>query len=189
MKSLILGSASPRRKQIIRFLGVDFRIHPSNFDESLVEFDGSPKDYVLELASRKLQTLIANFPSETILTADTVVFHKNEVFEKPCSIDHAREMLLKLQGTKHYVMTAVAVYKEGKTLTDFASTEIELIPLSKKDIDAYFEKVNPLDKAGAYAIQDEGCVIVKEIKGCYYNVVGLPIQTTKNLLNAIGYLV
>lgn len=186
MKELILGSQSPRRREILNFFSIPFIQVTPDFDETLVPFRGNPAAFVCEVAREKALSLHASYPDHPILTADTVVTMDGRLFLKPESPEEAFGMLKKLSGKKHSVFTGVCV-KFGKQIkVDAEEALVEFHPLSDSEIRAYHECFHPFDKAGAYAIQRGGSVIVKRIEGCYYNIMGLPLNTTRSLLAEIG---
>lgn len=183
---LILGSTSPRRKEILSYFNIPFRQESPDFDESQVLFQGDPAAFVQEVAKRKAQCLASRFPREPILTADTTVYQGGRIFLKPESMEEAETMLAELAGKEHRVYTGVAIAKGGELFTDAAETAVEFHELTQDQIRAYHRCNGPLDKAGAYAIQKGGSLIVKRIEGCYYNIMGLPLQPAYRLLLKVG---
>jgi len=183
---IILGSESPRRKEILSFFSLPFQQIASEFDENSVFFKGDPKLYAIELAKLKASTLAENHPNEIILTADTVVFCEGRLFNKPKSAEEAFEFLSFLSGKWHSVFTALAVINNHKKFSDVEETRILFHSLSPKQIFSYHDKIFFLDKAGGYAIQGTGSIIISRIEGCYYNVMGLPINTCQKLLLNVG---
>jgi septum formation protein len=183
---IILGSQSPRRKEILDFFSLPFRQISPQFDETQVAFHKDPIVFVKEVAERKALCLIERFPHTPIITADTIVFCKERLFLKPETIDEARSMLSELSGKEHEVYTGICVAQGSKYFSDFAKTVVEFHELTEAQIDAYHRYVHPLDKAGSYAIQKGGSLIVKRIDGCYYNIMGLPLQPLRRLLLNVG---
>lgn len=183
---LILGSQSPRRKEILSFFAIPFVQIPSAFDEDSIAFRGNPAQYAEELALKKAQAIARTFPADVILTADTVVYFENNIYNKPKDPEEAFEMLKKLSGQWHHVFTAVTVLKSGVPYSGCEETKILFHSLTDEQIHLYHQSCEFLDKAGAYAIQQAGSIPIARINGCYYNVMGLPINTTKELLYKAG---
>lgn len=177
---LILASASPRRAELLRQLGMDFQVVPSAaeeiFDEQL-----SPLELCQLNAHRKARAVAKKHPDALVLGADTLVFLGNEIMGKPASVAEARRMLGRLQGRTHQVVTGVSLIHLRAYCERIcaASTDVTFHPLTARQINLYLSQINPLDKAGAYAIQEHGDMIVSEIFGSYSNVVGLPIEMLK----------
>lgn len=184
---LILASASPRRAEILRGAQIPFEVQPASIDESLLP-DESPRDYVRRLALAKAKAaaeLVREHDSDVVfLGADTVVAIGGEIFGKPASKDDARRMLRRLSGVTHSVHTGIALYRPVGQVGRVAdeTTRVAFIPLSESEIDAYVETGEPMDKAGAYAVQGIGGRYVSRIEGCYFNVVGLPLARLWSLL-------
>ncbi|HVU08912.1 MAG TPA: Maf family protein [Verrucomicrobiae bacterium] len=182
---LILASASPRRAELLRQLKLDFQIIPGDaaevFDKQL-----SPRELCQLNAHRKARAIAKKIPDALILGADTLVFLKNEIFGKPHDLIHARKMLSQLQGRTHQVVTGVSLihlrtYRERLFAV---GTDVIFRALTAAQIDDYLATMNPLDKAGAYAIQENGDKIIAEIAGSFSNVVGLPLEKLKEELDA-----
>lgn len=183
---IILGSNSPRRREILNFFSIPFTQASPDFDEALVLFQGDPQAYAKETAVRKAQSLIDRFPNDVILTADTVVYRNGRVFLKPESLEEAHGMLRELSGKDHQVFTAVTVAHKNKLFSDVEESRVFFHELTEPQIRTYHNHFLPLDKAGGYAIQKGGSLIVKRIEGCYYNIMGLPIHTVRRLLLNAG---
>lgn len=186
MFQLILGSQSPRRREILHFFSIPFQQVSPPFDESKVPFQGDPSAFVTEIARCKAESLAGQYPDVPILTADTTVYLEGRVFLKPESMEEAREMLQKLQGKAHEVYTGVCVRLGNESWEGVERSRVEFVSLAEEQIWAYQRAISPLDKAGGYAIQGCGGLIVKRIEGCYYNILGLPLQTTCQLLAQVG---
>ncbi len=184
--SIILGSNSPRRREILNFFSIPFVQTNPDFDEAQVVFQGDPAAYASETAHRKALSLLPRYPDEVILTADTVVYMDNRVFLKPESLEEAHTMLKELSGKEHQVFTGVCVAKKNRCFVEAEKTSVFFHELTEPQIDAYHNHFHPLDKAGGYAIQKGGSLIVKRIEGCYYNIMGLPIHTVRRLLLKAG---
>jgi septum formation protein len=174
---LILASASPRRAELLRQLKLDFRTIPSAATEIL---DGqlSPFEVCQLNARRKARAVAKKNPDSLVLGADTLVFLDGEIMGKPADIGDAQRMLTQLQGRTHQVVTGISlIHLRAHRERLFAvSTDVKFHPLDAGQIRDYLAKVNPLDKAGAYAIQEHGDKIIAEISGSYSNVVGLPVE-------------
>lgn len=183
---LILGSSSDRRREILSYFTVRFRQVSPPFDESIVRYFGDPIAYVTTLALEKAHSLKSQFPSDIILTADTIVTIDSKILGKPKDRSHALEMLTALSGRWHTVYTGVAVIGPHITLSETESTHVHINELQPYELEHYLDGIVTHDKAGSYAVQHAGCLIVKEIKGCYYNAMGLPINTTNRLLQKAG---
>ena len=174
---LVLCSASPRRKELLEQTGLKFRIEHAPFDES---FNPAlpPHEIVLALCRNKAQAsshLLKN-ESSILITADTIVYLQGEVLNKPADRQQAEEMLQKLSGNTHQVLTGVCLKSKAKETAFFSETMVSLYELSKEEIGYYCDTFKPFDKAGAYGIQEWiGSVGVSGIRGCFNNVVGLPV--------------
>lgn len=184
---VVLASASPRRKQLLEQLGLTFLVQPSAVDEGAVSVQQPPAEYVRTLALHKARDIARHQPdsASVVIGADTVVVYDNRILNKPSSADEARTMLQTLSGRTHTVYTGVALVAGGATqeLTAVQSTEVTFRELTEREITAYIATGSPLDKAGAYGIQDDfGAVFVEKIQGCYYNVVGLPLSLLYTML-------
>lgn len=185
-KKIILGSGSPRRKEILQFFTLPFTQVSPDIDEESVPFQGDPIAYGETIALAKGEALVPNYPNALILTADTVVYLEGRVFLKPANREEAFHMLRALAGKEHQVFTAVCVMDNGKPWISTEETRVTLTPLTDAQIEAFIDAFKPFDKAGSYAIQKGGSLIVKRIEGCYYNVMGLPVQTLGRQLRKAG---
>lgn len=183
---LILGSTSPRRKEILNYFSLNFEQISPNFDETSIPFQGDPVAYVKELAVGKALSLSHLYPDALILSADTIVYKTGKVYGKPGSLEEAFQSLNELQGNWHSVFSGVATCKNGKLLTDAEETKVLFNTLTETQIRRYLEALHWADKAGGYAIQLAGSLIVQKIEGCYYNVMGLPINAVNKLLKEEG---
>ncbi len=186
--TFILASNSPRRRELLTMLGIDFKVIVSNCDEDI---DGvlSPADTVKELALRKAQAVAENYGGEgnyVILGSDTVVSIDGKILGKPHSEAEAREMLETLSGREHSVFTGVALSGRFngkiKIAADTVETKVRFGHMTEGEIEYYVGSGEPMDKAGAYGIQGIGGFFVEAIDGDYYNVVGLPIFRMKEML-------
>jgi septum formation protein len=182
MDSLILGSISPRRKEIMGYFDIPFEQVAPYFDEESAPFFGNPIDYVITLSKGKAQSLHQLHPKGLLLTADTIVFYNGKIFGKPKDPEEAFANLSELVGKWHSVYTGVTVMKDGKEFSQAEETKVLFNHLTPEQIQNYQKKLHLADKAGGYAIQMAGGLIVRKIEGCYYNVMGLPINTVRRLL-------
>jgi len=183
---LILGSNSPRRREILNFFSIPFKQESPDFDEAQVIFQDDPAAFAAEVAHRKALCLTEKFPNDVILTADTIVYRQNRLFLKPETMEEAHGMLRELSGKDHQVFTGVCVAKKNDCFIDAEETRVFFHDLTEPQIRSYHNHFLPLDKAGGYAIQKGGSLIVKRIEGCYYNIMGLPIHTVRRLLLKAG---
>ncbi|MBS0606015.1 MAG: septum formation protein Maf [Verrucomicrobia bacterium] len=183
---IILGSQSPRRKEILSYFTLSFEQVPSHFDEDTVLFSGDPIQYSLELAQKKSDELSKRFSSDMIITADTVVYFNGKIYNKPKDLEEAHRMMRELSGNWHYVYTAVSIRQGNIHLAETEETKIRLHELTPEQIHQYHSHCSPLDKAAGYAIQKSGSIIVDRIEGCYYNVMGFPVNTLRKLLSQMG---
>jgi len=191
MTHLILGSGSPRRKEILDYFSLPFEQKTSNYDEESLSFDGNPLNYVSNLAHGKLIEIKKANPDAIILTADTVVFCEGKVYNKPKTEDEAFKALTELSGKWHSVFTAVCLYsgdrlEEPQIFQAVEETRVLFNALTPNEIRHYHSKIHWTDKAGGYAIQMGAGLIVNKIDGCFYNVMGLPINTVRRLLKNIN---
>jgi septum formation protein len=180
---LILASASPRRAELLRQLKLEFEVVPSDAKE-VIDENLSPLELCQLNAHRKARTVAKKIPDALVLGADTLVFLDHKIFGKPADKAQARDMLLQLQGRTHQVVTGVSlIHLRTHAEKIFAvSTDVMFRALTPEQIDEYLTKINPLDKAGAYAIQENGELIVSEISGSFSNVVGLPVEKVESEL-------
>jgi septum formation protein len=185
---LVLASASPRRRELLAALGVEFTVAPAAVDETAAVAGRTPHDAVLAAALAKVRTAAARHPGATVLAADTIVVADGAVFGKPADVGEARRMLLALRGGRHEVLTAVAARVDVDETHAVVTTEVHMRPYAHAEIDAYVRSGAPLDKAGAYGIQDEPFAPVAGLSGCWCSVVGLPLWTALRLLARCGRL-
>ena len=183
MKKLVLASRSPRRRHLLKALGVHFIAAESGFHE-IDHADGTPGQHVQDNALGKARAIASQYNNALVIGADTVVVYRQRVLGKPKNMAEAMEYLLLLQGKTHAVYTGLALIdtKENITVVDFEKTLVTMRSLNEKEIRAYLSRIKPLDKAGAYAIQGAGAIIVEKISGCYYNVVGFPLAKLEEML-------
>ncbi|MCS7153353.1 MAG: Maf family protein [Bacteroidia bacterium] len=174
---VILVSASPRRKALLELLGWQIELRPAAVEETLVE-GISPSQQAMVLALRKLSTALPTLQKgEVAIAADTIVYHAGQILGKPRDIEEARHFLYRLSGQWHIVYTGVAVGTVERSWSFYEETAVRFHSLSKELVESYLQRTPPLDKAGAYGAQDLiGLVGIAEIRGDFYNVMGLPVQ-------------
>ncbi|HEX9705575.1 MAG TPA: nucleoside triphosphate pyrophosphatase [Gemmatimonadales bacterium] len=184
-RPIVLASGSPRRRQLLEMLRIPFRVIPPDVDEH-VRPGESPDHYVTRLSRAKAEAVVARAPGELILAADTTVVLDGAVFEKPTSPAHAVEMLSRLQGRTHEVMTAVAVARDGDIAQALDVSRVTVRPADEATLAAYVATGEPLDKAGAYAIQGLGAPLIERVEGDFFGVMGLPLRLALDLLARFG---
>jgi septum formation protein len=174
--SIILASGSPRRRELLADLGLDFEIHPSEMDEPSPLPNEIPLEYVKKMAKMKTMDVAAQYAGKTVLGADTIVVLENRIMGKPSDKLDALKMLSALSGQTHQVITGFClVLPDGNTILNAVSTDVDMRLSSETELKGYIETDEPMDKAGAYAIQGIGTFLVTGIRGSYTNVVGLPV--------------
>lgn len=175
-KPLILASASPRRQGYFQDLGLEYRVHPADIDEELLP-EEKPQDFVRRMAAEKAALVMELYPGSWIVAADTVVNLAGSVLGKPKDGTDAVSMLMQLSGKEHWVQTGIclACRQEGIVAVQSVHTRVVFSPFSERTARAYVATGEPLDKAGSYGIQGQGAFLVKEVRGSYSNVVGLPL--------------
>lgn len=181
----ILASQSPRRRELLSMLGLTFEIITADIDETM-DSTLSVEDAVAQVCRRKAEAVGKDHPDRLIVSADTIVVVEDTILGKPHSEEEAFRMLKSLSGRSHTVMTAFCLYKNGKAQTHVEKTNLRFKPLSDEEIMAYIATGSPMDKAGAYGIQDGAAVFVESLEGDYYNVVGLPLCSLVKYLRAAG---
>ena len=184
--NLILASGSPRRRELLERIGLRFTVQAADVDERLLP-GLSAGEQVMRLSRRKAEAVAAGQPQEAvILSADTVVVLDGAILGKPADAAEAKEMLSALSGRSHLVLTGVTVRRGENEQTHCEETEVRFRPLSETEIDAYIATGEPMDKAGAYGIQGYASVFVEKIVGDYFNVVGLPLCASAQMLRRAG---
>ncbi len=179
--AIILASASPRRRELLKFITEDFTVKVSDAQE-VTDPALSAEETVKSLAVIKGEAVAEGFPADTVISADTIVVLDGKILGKPKNEEDAFRMLSSLSGRTHEVFTGVCVLHGSKKLVFAERTEVSFYPLSEDEIRAYIATGEPADKAGAYGIQGKGCTLVKAISGDYNNVVGLPVAGLNRLL-------
>ena len=176
---IILASASPRRKELIAYIGENVTIRPADCDETLPENTGAREavEYLSKIKNDAVQKI--SDKNALIISADTVVAVDNKILGKPADKEDARRMMRLLSGKTHQVYTGVTISKGGKEITFSEKTDVVFYELKENEIEEYISTSEPYDKAGGYAIQGKAGLLVKGINGDYYNVVGLPVARLK----------
>lgn len=176
---IILASGSPRRKELLELIGAEFKIITSNKEESFTSTD--PEEVVKELSKMKAEDVAAGVPGPAvILGADTVVAHNGNILGKPKDKEDAIRMITSFEGDDHHVYTGVCIVRKEadgsvKTISFAEGTRVTVYPMTAEEIERYVDSGEPMDKAGAYAIQGLFAPYIKGIEGDYYNIVGFPI--------------
>ena len=185
MTPIILASGSPRRKELLGLMGIPFEVVSLNTDESC---DGDPSERVCLLAQRKAEDAQKLYPDRLILAADTLVARSGQVLGKPSSFEEAVKMLLSLSNGWHEVYTGVCIKDSisGRISIAYDRTQVRFSTLDEQTASAYVKTGEPMDKAGAYAIQGRGGVFVEEIRGSSSNVIGLPMALVRKMLQEFG---
>lgn len=179
---IILASGSPRRQELLARMGVEFKVQVQEFEEkSEAE---NPRDYAMDIARQKAMLAKQSAtPQDIVIAADTVVCMGNCIMGKPKTCEDAAQMLAKLSGKTHHVITGVCIASAGYEKNWFSETSVEFFNLTDTEIAKYIKSGEPMDKAGAYGIQGLGAYFVKKIDGDFYNVMGLPIAEVCRALN------
>ncbi len=173
-KKIILASQSPRRIELLRSVGLDFDIYPSNIEEKIGP-GMSPREYVEHNASKKGNWVAEHTSYDMIIAADTVVTLDGRIFEKPDNRKQARDMLEQLSNKTHQVITGFSLLTPKQQIIDHEITDVTFYDLSQEEIEMYLRSDEPFDKAGAYGIQGLASLFIRQIAGCYFNVVGFPL--------------
>ena len=185
MNPIVLASSSPRRQQLLEMLRIPFRVIPPDVDEHVLPGE-EPGHYVTRLSRAKAVAVVRRAPGDVILAADTTVVLEGAIFEKPTSPAHALEMLSRLQGQTHEVMTAVAVARDGDVEQALDVSRVTFRPADRATLEAYVATGEPMDKAGAYAIQGLGAPLIERVEGDFFGVMGLPLRLALDLLAKFG---
>ncbi|MES2176828.1 MAG: Maf family protein [Gemmatimonadota bacterium] len=182
---VILASQSPRRRELLTLVGIEHEVRPADIDEAYLPGE-APRAHAERLARQKAAALAHGEPDALVIGSDTIVVVDGDVLGKPRDEAHAVEMLTRLSGRSHIVMTAVAVQRRGVELSDVVEVGVTFHPLTREEIDAYIATREPMDKAGAYGIQGFGATIVERVDGDYFAVMGLPLQRLVRLMEQLG---
>ncbi len=184
---IILASGSPRRKDMLEAIGLDFDIMPADIDETPFKKE-KPRDYVIRLAIEKAKVVAQKYPDAIVIGSDCTVALGRRIYGKPEDETEGREMLKTFSGRKHHVMTSVCVYYKSKAYTAMTDSKVKFKPLGKKDLDMFFRNPdNWQGAAGSYKIQSlAGGALVKEVQGSVTGIIGMPLAETINLLRTVG---
>jgi len=188
MKSLYLASASPRRKTLLEQLGLSFTVVPAGIEENVLPGE-IPSAYISRMSREKIEKARQEIRDGIILAADTVVVVGDQILQKPSSVTSARRMLNLLSGKHHHVLTGLClmVLPEEKKIGGYEKTLVSFRNLSPSEIDWYIATGEPWGKAGAYAIQEKGALLIDRIEGSFSNVVGLPLRLLYDLFTKLGF--
>jgi len=187
MKEVILASASPRRKELLEKIGLRFKVEPSNYEEDM-HSELEPHEFARKISLEKAEAVAGKHRNAIVIAADTFIVFDGKILGKPHTENEARKMLEIINGTSHSVITGFSIIDtdKNKTLSKSVETRIYIRKLTLAEIDAYVKSKEPLDKAGAYAIQGLGALIVEKIEGDYFNVIGLPLSALAEALKEFG---
>jgi len=184
---IVLASASTRRKELLEKIGLHFTVDPSDYPEDDY-FELKPHERAKQVSLEKARAVAARHSNALIIAADTIIVSAGQVMGKPHSPNEARGMLKALSDRSHVAITGFTILDttNGKTLSRVVETMVYMRKLSEREIDSYVSSNEPLDKAGAYAIQGLGSVLIDKIEGDYYNVMGLPLSAFAQALKSFG---
>lgn len=182
---VILASSSPRRRQLLSLVGIEHDVVPADIDERYLPGE-TPRGHAERLATEKASTIAKRHPSAVCIGADTIVVVDGDVLGKPRDVAHATEMLLRLSGRSHRVITAVAATWQGRTQSAVEEVGVTFRRLEGREIAAYIATGEPMDKAGAYGIQGYGATIVERVDGDYFAVMGLALNRLMRVLASLG---
>ena len=189
-RTIILASASPRRKQLLEKIGLKFEVDPSDSNE-ILRLDIPPERMVKAISHEKALKVAQKYTDAIIIAADTLGIFNGKIITKPANRDEAKAMLLELSGKSHRVITGFTILDTAskKVTSHTVETKVYFKKLTEEEIDHYINSGEPLDKAGAYGIQGLGSVLIKKIAGDFYNVIGLPISALADSLKKFGVFV
>ncbi len=184
---ITLASNSPRRRDMLKQIGLDFGVDPADVDERVLPNE-DPEAYALRVALDKAQAAARKTGAGIVIAADTIVVLGDRILGKPVDASDAEQMLTLLSGREHRVITGLVVLdaSSGQSSARTSVTNVWFRSLSAKEIRSYVASGEPLDKAGAYGIQEKGALLIQKIEGCYFNVVGLPLSLLGEILNEFG---
>ena len=185
---IILASSSPRRRELLSMIGLNYVIETSG-EEEVQPHGLPPAEFVKTLALQKAQPVANLHPGDCVIGADTIVYLEGDILGKPHTPDVAKAYLSRMQGKQHVVFTGVAVLKNGKVDVRHCETTVTFAPMTPREIDAYVATGEPLDKAGAYGVQGPGGIFVERVEGNYFNVIGLPLPMLYKMLIDAGEVV
>ena len=181
---IVLASASPRRAELLRNAGIAFKVRVAEIDEQRRPQEDA-QSYVRRLAEEKARAVSAH-PDEIVLAADTTVHLAGRIMEKPTSAEEALTMLTLLSGQTHEVMTGICLRRSAEVVVDCETTRVHFLDIPQAGLEEYAHSGEPMDKAGAYAIQGQASRFIDRIEGCYFNVVGLPVSLVWRRLREWG---
>jgi len=187
MKTVILASASLRRKELLGKIGLKFEVEPSNYEEDITP-KLKPHELAKSLSFEKAKVVASSHKNALVIAADTFIVFKGKILGKPQTETQAKKMLETINGKPHSVITGFTIIdtENNKAISKSVETKVYIRKLTPDEIDAYVKSGEPLDKAGAYAIQGLGSVIVEKIEGDYFNVIGLPLSALADSLKEFG---
>jgi len=187
MKRIILASASPRRKELLENIGLKFEVEPSDYPEDM-RSGLSPAELARSISLEKAKAVASKHKKAVVIAADTFIVFRGKIMGKPGTEAEARKMLMRLRGKPHSVITGFTILDtdENRVFTKSVETVVYIKNLTSEEVDAYVKSGEPLDKAGAYAIQGLGSIIVERIEGDYFNVIGLPLSALAEGLKDFG---
>jgi septum formation protein len=184
---LILASQSPRRLELLKQITEQFEVVPSSVEEKL-DYGLRPEENARQLARAKAENVAKNYPDCWVIGADTIVALHQEILGKPEDVPDAQRILRRLSGKEHRVMTGICVVSPRKTLDKAVTSSVRFKSLTDEEISNYIQTGEPMDKAGAYAIQGKGSFMIQEFSGSKSNIIGLPLDELKVLLKKTGFL-
>ena len=184
---LVLASRSPRRVELLKEIHAQFKVVPSSIEEVL-DIGFRPEENARNIARAKAESIAPNFPDCWVIGADTLVSMDDEIFQKPEDEKDAERILKRLSGREHIVVTGICVIGPKKTLDKSVISKVKIKPLTEKEIKDYITTGEPMDKAGAYAIQGKGSFMVRSFSGSKTNIIGLPLDELRVLLKKTHYL-
>jgi septum formation protein len=189
-KEIVLASSSPRRKELLRLIGLKFRVDPAEYEERM-DLNMPPHRLARHLSLEKAKSVAARYNDAIIIAADTFILFRGSLMGKPHTAQEAKRMLEMLNGKTHSVITGYTVIdtKTGKKISKSIETKVCFRRLTAEEIASYARTGEPLDKAGGYAIQGLGATLIKEIDGDYFNVIGLPLSSLAAVLKTFGVAV
>jgi len=189
MKKIILASGSPRRKQLLEMMGLEFEVSPSTYEEDM-SHSSDPYELAKFLSLKKAQDVALKHKQDNaiIIAADTLISCDDKIFGKPHTPERAKEMLNAMSGRAHYVITGYTLIdtETNQIISDTKKTKVYFRELTQREIDAYIATGEPLDRAGAYAIQEKGSFLVEKVEGDYSNFMGLPVNDVMLALRKLG---
>ncbi|MCL4353907.1 Maf family protein [Patescibacteria group bacterium] len=190
MRKIVLASKSPRRKEILERAGFKFEIKVSEFNESSVSQE-NPVEFAEKVSKEKAKTVAAQYEDAIVIAADTIIVVDGDIIEKPRSPKHAKEILQKLSGRDHVVITGFTIMdSKAKVLTTRSvQSKVFFREISEEEIDAYVETGEPMDKAGAYGVQEKAGIFLERVEDDFFNVVGLPILAVTEELKKFGIII